>query len=119
MNKIQKYYKLQREVDELKAQEDRLVVKQERIFMSKFKATEYIDASGIFDVFLKNPDRAFDRWDAQRYSTSRWSRESLKHNINKIFKVFYEEGLIVRDGRGYYTINSKYIKTIKRNRKKD
>ena len=120
MNKIQKYFKFQREIDKTKRRESILEAEKDKIFMSKFKTGGlYTDASGIFDVFFNNPDKSFDRWSAIRSSQWKWSDESLRRNINKIFKTFYEEEFIVRDGRGYYTINPEYLNTIKRNQKKD
>ena len=116
--KIQKYFKLQREIDKLKI--NKLEDNQSKIFMSKFKTNGiYADASGIFDVFLENPDKTFDRWIIKQSSKWKWSDESLDRNINKILQIFYEENLIIRKKKGYYMLNPIYKNTIKRNKKEE
>ena len=118
--KITKYFKLQREMDDLDSKEKELRDLQDDIFKSKFKRLGIAcDADGIFDVFLNNPDREFDKWDAISRTQWSFSQESLRENINKIFKVLYDEEFIVRTSRGFYTLNPEYVSTVKRNKKEN
>jgi len=120
-NKIQKYFKLQREIDKLREKESELEHKQSQIFLKKCKTCSlYINAQVIFKVFLKNPTKEYDRWIVQHHKDCglKWSKESLDGQINRIFKLLYEEEFIVRTGKGYYKLNPDYVTTVKRNKAK-
>lgn len=118
-NKIQKYFKLQREIDNLRKKESELADKQSQIFLKKCKTYGlYVNTEAIFQVFLKNPTGEYDRWGARHHRDCglRWSKESLAGQINRIFKILYEEEFIVRTGNGYYKLNPDYVATVKRNK---
>lgn len=118
--KIQKYFKLQRKIKELELKISELRNIQDIIFMSRFKTNDIAsDAQGIFDVFLNNPENNYDRYNAIRSSQWRWSKESQKHHVNKIFKILFEEKFIIRTGNGFYKLNPVFTSTIKRNFKKE
>jgi len=119
--KIQKYFKLQREIDNIKEKEAELTYEQSQIFLSKCKRTDlYINLQSIFEVFLKNPIQELDKWIAMNHRDCgiKWSRESLDRQMNKIFKILCDEKFIVRVRKGYYKLNPLFVNTVRKNIKK-
>jgi len=120
LNKIQKYFKLSRKIDSLDKESSKLKALQDNIFLSKFKNNSiFCDAKSTFDVFLKHPNQAFDRYDLENYVSFCWSKESLNHNMRRIIKVLYDENFIIREEKGYYGLNPIFVNTVKRNIKKE
>lgn len=118
--KISKYFKLQKEIDNLNSKLKKLENSQDDIFLKRFITNEkYTNSSAIFKVFINNPEELFDKWDlidrANKYFC--WSNESIERNSNYIIKVLLEEEFIVKEKRGCYQLNPDYINTVKRNRK--
>ncbi len=85
--KIQKYFKLQRQIDSLDKKTKELHDAQDNIFCSRFKTCEkYCNGTAIFEVFLNNPDKAFDVWQLKNRISGYWSDESMSRNIKGIIK---------------------------------
>jgi len=115
-NKIKRYYQLKRKEKILDEQISVLRNERDNIFFSKFNTNgKWLDGKAILDVFLKHPEKEFDRWDARRRASGYWSKDSMDENINYIFKTLYNEGTIIRIGNGYYKLNPEFVNTIKRN----